>query len=145
MLTLKTIDKQLIEKVALAYDWLDLQIQNSFKMASRCDACGKCCDFGSYDHRLFVTSPEMMYLVANIGAEKIKPMTTSRCPYNVAGNCSVYKYRFAGCRIFSCKGNSDFQGELSEAVLNKFKSIGTERQIPYRYNDLATALNDFDV
>lgn len=144
-LTLKTIDKQLVEKVASAYNWLDLQIQNNCENAGSCDACGKCCDFDSYDHRLFITTPELMYLVANIGAEKIKQMTTSRCPYNIADKCTVYKYRFTGCRIFSCKGNSDFQGQLSESVSRRFKSICTDLQIPYRYTDLATALNHFNI
>jgi len=100
-----------------------------------------------------------MYLTANIGAEGIKPMLTSRgstplttrCPYNIDGKCSVYKYRFVGCRIFYCKGDSathladkkDFQSRLSESALKKFKSLCEEFGIDYHYADLATALNNF--
>jgi hypothetical protein len=51
----------------------------------------------------------------------------------------VYEYRFAGCRIFCCKGDADFQNRLSESALRKFKSICTDFQISYRYADLAKA------
>jgi len=134
---------QLLKRVAEIYKWLDSQIRESVHLAGICDACGKCCDFDRLDHRLFVTTPELMYLVANLGAENVKPVVTGRCPYNVGGKCSVYEHRFSGCRIFSCKGDTDFQSRLSERALNKFKSLCTEFQITYRYTDLATALNDF--
>jgi len=141
---------QILEKVAEIYNHLDLQIRNSGDLAGRCSACGKCCNFtGSapasgqgFDHRLFVTTPELMYLTANIGTENLKPMPTGRCPYNIRGKCSIYEYRFAGCRIFFCNSSPDFQSRLSESAIKKFKSICTEFQIPYRYRDLAGALNN---
>ncbi len=146
-------NNRLLEKVAGIYNWLDTQIRDNNKLTGQCKACGKCCDFGSpdqgpapvfeqgFDHRLFVTPPELMYLAANLGAENIKSMPTNRCPYNIDGKCTVYEYRFASCRIFYCKADVDFQGELSESALEKLKSLCTEFQIPYHYTDLATALN----
>lgn len=83
-----------------------------------------------------------MYLTANLGAENIKPMTDSRCPYNIDGKCTIYEYRFAGCRIFCCNADADFQSRLSEEVLKKLKSTCAEFQIPYRYTDLAVGLNN---
>jgi len=143
--------------VAEIYNWLHSRIRQHGDLAGLCDACGKCCDFGSlapvskqqpapgfdrrFDHRLFITTPELMYLTANLGAENIKPMRTSRCPYNIDGKCTVYEYRFAGCRIFCCKADADFQSRLSESALKKLKAICTEFKIPYRYTDLASALN----
>jgi len=141
-------NNQLLKRVVEIYDWLDLQIRKSGDSGRACEACGKCCDFAQpapeqgFDHRLFVTTPELMYLAAKLGAKNIKPMTTSRCPYNTDGKCTIYEYRFAGCRIFYCKGDTDFQSKLSESALNKFKSICTDFQIPYRYTDLAAALNN---
>jgi hypothetical protein len=132
-----------LSKVAEVYDWLDEQIRLTDGPAGRCDSCGKCCDFESFDHRLFVTPPELMYLAANIRAENIRPMPDGRCPYYLICECTVYKYRFAGCRIFSCKADSDFQSVLSESALKRFKSLCTEFEIPYRYSDLASALNSF--
>lgn len=132
---------QLLQNVAEIYEWLDSQIRQSAHPAGQCDACGKCCDFEAFDHRLFVTPPELMYLAANLHNENLKPMTTSRCPYNIDGKCTIYDYRFAACRIFSCKADTDLQSKLTESTLKKLKSLCTQSQIPYRYSDLPTALN----
>lgn len=134
-------DEQLLERVAGIYLWLAEQIRSHAETPECCKACGDCCDFDAFDHRLFITPPELMYLAANIGVENIKSMPAGRCPYNIEGKCSVYEYRFAGCRIFCCDSDRDFQSELSEAVLEKLKSVCTEFQIPYRYTSLAMALN----
>jgi hypothetical protein len=136
-------NSELLNKVAEVYDWLEAQIQLSDEGGGRCDSCGRCCDFEAFDHRLFVTPPELMYLAENLGDENVKLMPDSRCPYHLICQCTVYKYRFAGCRIFSCKGDADFQGELSESALKKFKLICKEFNIPYHYTDLATALNRY--
>jgi len=142
-------DSQLLKKVAEIYNWLNFQLRDNSDLAGKCDACGKCCNFGpvttdqSFDHRLFVTPPEIMYLAANLGTENIKLMPTTRCPYNVAGKCTIYNYRFVGCRIFCCNADMDFQSRLSESALKKLKSICTQFQVPYRYTDLAAALNSF--
>jgi len=142
-------NKRLLERVARIYKWLETQIRYNNELVSQCNACGKCCVFDGpapdceqgFGHRLFVTPPELMYLIANLGAENIKPMPTNRCPYNVDGKCTVYEYRFASCRIFYCNADADFQSRLSESALKKLKSLCTEFQIPYRYTDLANALN----
>ncbi|MHC4324130.1 MAG: YkgJ family cysteine cluster protein [Planctomycetota bacterium] len=132
---------RLLERVAEVYKWLDLQVRPGSDIAGKCRSCGDCCDFDGFDHRLFVTPPELMYLAANLGAENIKPMLTSRCPYNIGGKCSIYEYRFSGCRIFCCDADSDFQSRLSEQALEKLKSICVEFKIPYRYTDLAAGLS----
>jgi Fe-S-cluster containining protein len=135
------VTEEILGKVADIYTWLDEQIRDNEKLSGRCNVCGKCCDFEGFDHRLFVTPPELMYLATNIGAENIKSMQGVCCPYQANGKCSIYKYRFAGCRIFCCNGDMDFQSRLSESVLKMFKSVCGEFQIPYRYSDLPAALN----
>lgn len=142
MVERREITEQVVQRVAAVYEWLDTQLQGSADQAPPCDACGKCCDFETFDHRLFVTPPELIYLAAKLDGEKVKPMPTGRCPYNIILACSIYDYRFAGCRIFCCKGDNDFQSALSEAALEKFKAICTDFGIPYRYLDLAAALNN---
>jgi Fe-S-cluster containining protein len=137
-------NNHLLKEVAEIYDWLDSQIENNRDLAGCCEVCGKCCDFSKFDHHLFVTTPELMYLAANLNSKNIRPTTSNRCPYNIEGKCSIYEHRFAGCRIFCCKGNTDFQNSLSESALEKFKSLCNELQIEYRYSELATALNSFE-
>ena len=134
-------NRRLLEKVAEVYKWLDLQLRSDSDIAGACRSCGDCCDFEGFDHRLFITPPELMYLAANLVAENIKPMPSSWCPYNIGGKCTVYEYRFSGCRIFCCNADVDFQSRLSEEILEKFKSICDEFQLPYRYTDLAAGLN----
>ena len=135
-------NEKIIQEVAEIYDRLDLQVSN--KLSGKCDACGKCCDFKAFDHRLFVTLPELLYLAEKLDVQKLEPMVTNLCPYNVGGKCTVYEYRFSGCRIFNCKADEDLQSDLSEAVLEKIKSVCEKFRIPYRYADLATALNIFN-
>jgi Fe-S-cluster containining protein len=120
------------------YGWIDSQISQN---PAQCDACGKCCDFENYDHRLFVTSPELTYFALKLDPDKIKPMPAGRCPYNIDGKCIVYPFRFAGCRIFSCKRDKEIQNRLSEQAVVKFKAICEKFRLPYRYTDLPTALN----
>jgi hypothetical protein len=132
---------KILNEIASLYNWLDEQIRMNNEPARQCDACGKCCDFEAYGHLLFVTTAEIIYLAENIGDSKLKPMPTSRCPYNIDGICTIYEYRFTGCRIFCCRGDSDFQYRLSESVISKLKSIFTKLNIPYRYMPLKTALN----
>ena len=138
-------NSQLLKRVAEVYKWLDLQISNNSNLTGACYACGKCCDFESFDHKLFVTPPELIYLTVNLHSENLKPMKTGQCPYNTGGRCCIYQHRFSGCRIFFCKGDTDFQGKLSGRALKKFKSLCQEFQIPYCYTDLSTALNGFTV
>ena len=134
-------NKRLIERVAEIYDWLDSQTKANFNGQENCKACGRCCDFDQFDHRLFITTPELMYLSAKSG--DTKPMPTGRCPYNIDGKCSIYQNRFAGCRIFLCTADKDFQSRLSESALNKLKYACEEFNVHYCYTDLATALNNF--
>ena len=159
--------KEIVNRVSNIYNWLDEELSARSVAAGACGICGKCCDFESFGHRLFVTTPEMLFFANKIGSRNITGHFTTvipakagiqesvcnetssikisggRCPYQVDGKCSVYEHRFASCRIFCCKGNPDFQSELSEAAVKKFKALCDEFQIPYRYVDLPTALKDF--
>ena len=143
MVERQEVSSQTVEKVGRVYDWLDQQIRDQADAAGACDACGECCDFEAFDHRLFLTPPELMHLAAKLAGQKVRRMPAGRCPYNIAGKCTIYDYRFAGCRIFCCKGDAGFQSRLSETALEKFKSICTEFGIPYLYSHLADALNSF--
>jgi len=132
---------QLIKSVRQIYDWLDSQIAD---VATSCQRCGQCCDFETFDHLLFVTPPEIMYLSEIIGPE-IRKMTTGICPYRENDKCSIHEHRFAACRIFFCKADPDRQSQLTETTLQKLKSLCENFDIPYRYQDLKSALNDTSV
>jgi Fe-S-cluster containining protein len=127
------------QDVSVIYNWLDSQI-NLFD--ADCSACGKCCDFDSFGHKLFVSSPEILYFYKNL--KPLRKMTAGHCPYQQENKCTAREFRFAGCRIFFCKGNSEKQNALYEEVLNKFKVICNEHKYPYRYIELSKALEIAD-
>lgn len=128
-------------EVEEVYEWLNRQIENKVPHAQRCIGCGKCCDFESYGHRLFITTPEMIHFRIKIGKDNLKAMHDGVCPYVEDGKCSIHPYRFAGCRIFFCKGDEDFQSYLSEESIRRFKHICNKYDLPYQYKDLASTLN----
>jgi Fe-S-cluster containining protein len=134
---------QIIARVSEIYNWIEARQLANNGFAGHCAACGKCCDFERYDHRLYVTMPEIIFFVEKLGLTNIKQMAGGRCCYLVDGKCSVHAYRFSGCRIFCCKGKTMFQNELTEAAIKKFKAVCAELQVPYRYVELPAALKDF--
>ena len=135
--------RRLLAEVAALYDWIDAQLGEHREEAGRCHACGDCCDFVGYDHLLFVTPPELIYLAEKLDATSLRKMDSGRCPYQEGTKCGIHLHRFSGCRIFCCAGDGEFQSQLTEAVLKRLKAICGEFGIPYRYADLATALAAF--
>ncbi|MEN6383867.1 MAG: hypothetical protein ABFD79_01580 [Phycisphaerales bacterium] len=124
-------------QVKQIYSWLDSQIK---LLNCDCSACGKCCDFESFGHRLLVSSPELLYFSENL--KPLLKMQTSRCPYQQENKCTAREFRFAGCRIFFCKGDIEKQSDLYEEVLNKFKALCNKYNFPYSYVELSKALNE---
>lgn len=119
------------------YRWID-----AHGIAHTCTGCGDCCNFTEYDHLLFVTGVELIHFAEAMGEGDIKPMENGICPYREDGKCTVYENRFAGCRIFSCRGDADFQSLLTEKALTKLRSIHQTFAIGYKYVDLAAGLNN---
>ncbi|HAL45730.1 MAG: hypothetical protein A2Y12_04170 [Planctomycetes bacterium GWF2_42_9] len=135
------------EQVKQIYDWLDSQIK---LIDADCSACGKCCNFESFGHRLFVTSPELLYFRTNInqlapsfmlGVQKVHKPLQNICPYLIDGKCTAREFRFSGCRIFFCKGDIEKQNALYEETIKKFKALCDDQNFPYQYMELSAALN----
>jgi Fe-S-cluster containining protein len=132
------------EKVAQIYRWIDEQVAKMTAGVDQpCVGCGQCCDFVRYGHRLFVTTPEMIYLAHNLKPDPVRRMPGDACPYMENDKCTIHPHRFSGCRIFFCNPDvsEEKQALLSEAAVRKFKRICDEHRIPYRYTDLKAALN----
>ncbi len=129
-------ESQIIKEVSVVYRWVDEQVA---LLDNSCRACGECCDFETFGHRLYVTTPELMHFQHAVGPQ-IKAMPAGICPYRIDGKCTVYAYRFSGCRIFSCEGNTEKQNALCEQALRKFKALCDEHQLPYYYIYLQAGL-----
>lgn len=130
-------NKAITDAVQAVYDSIGAD-ENTQHTA--CKACGECCDFDAYDHRLFVTTPELIHFASHLAPQQAKLMPAGRCPYNIGGKCTVYPNRFSACRIFNCRADQDRQAALSQSAIDRFKSICTEFDIPYRYLDLPAGL-----
>ena len=135
--------RRLLGEVGALYDWLEAELRERADRAGTCNACGACCDFVGYDHLLFVTPPELIYLAGKLGVTSLRKMDSGRCPYQEGTKCSIHAHRFAGCRIFCCNGDPDLQSELTETALEKLKEICVRFGLDYRYADLAQALAAF--
>jgi len=132
-------DSRLLQAVESIYNWLETK---NLQSAALCKACGRCCDFARFEHHLFVTTPEIIYLAAKLGPENIRQMHNDMCPYNEKGLCTIRDHRFAGCRIFFCRGDADFQARLSEKVIKKFGSLCDKLHLSYRYMPIKDALSE---
>jgi hypothetical protein len=128
-----------IEKVLETYNYIKQQQEAGSELAGQCKTCGNCCNLEKFGHRLFVTPAEIEYLEFHLGKDAIKSMHNGICPYRVDDKCSVYDYRFAGCRIFNCTGDKDFQSRLTESVLGRLKNLCPDST--YCYFELSIALN----
>jgi len=143
MVAAKQKKPALLNKIEQIYNRLDKQISSNKDLHCGCKACGRCCNFELFDHKLFVTTLELMYLAEKLQTEKLKPASDGICPYNNNEKCTIYENRFAGCRIFFCEGDKDFQSRLSETVSKEIKSLCNEFKIPYQYRELSAALSRF--
>ncbi|MGE4285551.1 MAG: hypothetical protein AB7F23_02960 [Phycisphaerae bacterium] len=128
--------RKILEEVGLVYEAIERRLgcENGFN----CDMCGDCCDFGAFGHRLFVTTPELMYFRHYVPIKT--SMTGGVCPYREDNRCLVHKYRFAGCRVFGCRRDEQLQSELSEFAVGRFREICDKYGIDYLYTDLQAAL-----
>jgi Fe-S-cluster containining protein len=131
--------QKLCEAVSEIYQHLDKQLDAA---GQACKACGNCCDFESFGHRLYITTPELFYFKNKLKENNlpILPMADGVCPYRKDQRCTVYSWRFSGCRIFSCSGDADLQSRLSEESITLFKTLCILYGLEYRYLDLKSGL-----
>lgn len=135
------IKSRIVDEVSQVYEWIDAQIKANIPTDERCQGCGNCCDFEKFGHKLYLTSPELVHFRIKMGKENLRAMHSEICPYRVDGKCEAHENRFAGCRIFFCKADEDFQSQLSESVIVQFKEICKRSSLPYQYKELSNSLN----
>lgn len=132
---------EILARVQQVYDWLGEEVPT---LNPVCRACGTCCNFENYGHRLYITTPEMLYFLYHLPLD-FRIMMDGVCPYCENGRCSVYAYRFAACRIFTCTSDPRRQHQLSEEAVRRFKELCVRYDLPYRYIDLKYALSRPDL
>ncbi len=127
---------EIIEQVASLYRRLDAVVAAD---ATMCHKCGRCCHFGEFGHRLFVTTVEVAYFLAGVGRHGLRGPQTDCCPYQQATRCTVRPWRPAACRIFSCESK---QPDANDRPLDELRALHTSNCVPYAYVDWISCLND---
>ncbi len=115
-----------------------------------CRACGKCCRFDQFGHKLYVTGGELAYLTdnspipakANLSApDTAIDVEAGLCPYQRESRCVARDGRALGCRLFFCDpAAADWFCETYEALHEQIKHIHAAADLPYVYVELTAAL-----
>ena len=119
---------------------LDAAAAAAAEQAFACRACGRCCRFEEFGHKLYVTPGELALLQS-------VPITgepaVGRCPHQVDGKCMARNERALGCRLFFCDPAAEqwFQGTY-ELFHERIKRLHRDRALPYAYVEMTFFLVD---
>ena len=114
------------------YERLDADLA---KVPVKCDVCGRCCHFADFDHVLYLSNLEAMYL-CRMGVPAGTP--AGACPFQDGPRCTAHPRRALGCRTFSCdKRHRDALQALYEACHREIKRLAEEAGVPWSYAPLA--------
>ncbi|MCC7569000.1 MAG: hypothetical protein KO463_05250, partial [Candidatus Methanofastidiosa archaeon] len=70
------VRERVVAHVRAVYRWIDRCTGRTARSAedNGCRACGRCCDFDAYEHRLYVTAPELLYFMSTLTPENLRAM-----------------------------------------------------------------------
>ena len=100
-----------------------------------CKACGRCCHFKTYGHRLYATYVEALYQVQRSGHPP-RAFDDDTCGYQEGSECKAREGRVLGCRTFFCGRETAEARRIHEAALEGIKRITLEFGLPWRYRPL---------
>ena len=130
---------QIGQAVAAVYERADRAIAS---LSPTCWNRGECCNFGRADHRLFVTTPELIYFAQTHEALRPTPNAQS-CPHQRDGRCGARHARPLGCRAYFCQASARWwQPAVTEAFLAELRAVGARFGVPYAYTEWLAALTD---
>ena len=103
-----------------------------------CRACGACCRFEEFGHRLYVSAGELALLTAAAPPEPCRP---GRCPYQLDSRCTARDRRSLGCRVFFCRAElADGSAALYEQLHRQIRRLHDRYALGYLYVELTAAL-----
>ena len=127
------------------------------QVAARTPACvasGRCCNFESYGHRLYVTGLEAAWCVHRLG-DGSPPLTPGSvedavarggCPFQVGGLCGVHEIKPVGCRTFFCDPTAQaWQEDLTERAHGMVREAHQRAGVAYRYMEWRALLERFSL
>lgn len=106
-----------------------------------CRACGECCHFDEYGHKLYVSDIEVEHILKNVGLPRTA-VNKGVCPYLADNKCTIREHRPLGCRIFYCqKGWEVTSSDLYEKYLRRIKDLYTANGLEWNYAPMPSLLD----
>jgi Fe-S-cluster containining protein len=117
------------------YAELDAQVE---RLGPTCQLSGRCCRFQEYGHTLFVSTPEVEYLIT-AAPNPVRPLDLGQtCPWqDHRGRCTAREARPLGCRVYFCDASYGEHGrDLSEQFIARLKRLTENHRLPWNYAPL---------
>ena len=114
-----------------------------------CLASGKCCNFEQHGHSMWLTGLEVAWTLSKIPsapttAQVAASVRVGNCPFLVQGMCGIHQARPLGCRAYFCdQAGQGWQEAVMESWLGRIRSLHTELEIAYRYDEWRRLLGAF--
>lgn len=101
------------------------------RLGASCEACGRCCRFAEFGHRLWMTNLEEEYLRARHGRrEAVGP---GACAYLDGASCSARAGRSLACRTFHCRLPAGVVEEITNRYFEKLRELARAAGRPVKY------------
>ena len=105
-----------------------------------CNMCGTCCDFADFDHQLWVTEIELLFLIRHHGLRR--PTSPGICPYLEGDRCGARQGRTLGCRVFGCQSVQTEMEAVHESYFAKIQALAKSSKIAIHYREFLDALQN---
>lgn len=128
-----TEDSGLHNEVRRIYGRLDADVKNAGPV---CEISGRCCRFGEYGHRLYLSRPEAEILFHE-GLPDDAEISEETCPFQSGNVCTAREKRPLGCRVYFCEPTyQDRCIELSEQYIGELKQLHQAHERDWEYAPL---------
>ena len=125
-------DRRIGRAVADVYERVDREVSS---LGATCWNRGQCCNFGRAGHRLYVTTPELIYFGQTHKSLPAAP-DAQACPHQMDGACHAREARPLGCRVYFCQASARWwQPPMTEKHLAELRALGDRFDIPYAYTE----------
>ncbi len=130
--------------IAALYEGLDAAVRQRGPV---CWASGRCCNFNSYGHLLYVTGLEIAWFLSKLPPDRHdwrgRLEVKGACPFQVNSLCTTHATRPLGCRIYFCqRGTESWQHEVYEQFQQRLRMLHDAHALPYQYMEWRAGLSE---
>ncbi len=128
-------------ELAVLYAELDREVA---RLGPICELSGRCCRFQAYGHTLFVSTPEVRFLLDRAPPPQRPLDRGESCPWqDEQGRCTARDARPLGCRVYFCDAKYQHPGqEIAERFIGRLKQLTETHGLPWNYAPLHDHLED---